>query len=318
VYTTIAAMARVFVCRPLPVDPSTILGGEDVRVFPEARPPSPEEIIRDAAGAEALLTFLSDRVDGALLDAIPTVRIVANFAVGYDNVDVDACAARGVWVTNTPDVLTEATADLAFALLLAVARRIREGERLVRDGRFDGWSPTMLLGTELSGATLGILGRGRIGTAVARRATAFGMHVIHCSRRSGVRKDELLARSDAISIHAPLTDETRHAFDDAAFARMKRGAILINTARGPIVDEAALTRALEQGRLRGAGLDVYEHEPEVHPALLARDDVVLLPHLGSATEHTRRRMAEIALLNVAAVLRGEDPPNPVTRPARVP
>ena len=311
VYTTIAAMARVFVCRPLPVDPSGILGGEDVLVFPEARPPSREEIIRDAAGAEALLTFLSDRVDGALLDALPTVRIVANFAVGYDNVDVEACAARRVWVTNTPDVLTEATADLAFALLLAVARRIREGDRLVRDGRFDGWSPTMLLGMELSGGTLGIYGRGRIGAAVERRAAAFGMEVIHCSRRSGVGKDELLARSDVISIHAPLTDETHHAFDDAAFARMKVGAILINTARGPIVDEAALARALEQGKLRGAGLDVYEREPKVDPALLARDDVVLLPHLGSATEHTRRRMAEIALLNVAAVLRGEDPPNAI-------
>lgn len=304
-------MARVFVCRPLPVDPSEVLGEVDVRVFPHPRPPARDEIIAEAAGAEALLTFLSDRVDGPLLDALPRVRVVANFAVGYDNVDVEACTARRVWVTNTPDVLTEATADLAFALVLAVARRLREGERLVREGRFDGWSPTMLLGLELCGATLGVFGFGRIGRAVARRAEAFGMNVIHCSRTSGVSKEELLARSDVITIHAPLTEETHHAFDARAFSSMKPGAILVNTARGPIVDEAALVQALSAGGLGGAGLDVFEEEPSVHSGLLARDDVVLLPHLGSATRVTRRRMAEIALENVAAVLRGEPPVTPV-------
>ncbi len=309
---TMPSMARLFVCRPLPVDPREIVGDDvDVRVFAADRPPTRDELVEGARGAEALVTLLSDRVDASLLDALPTVRVVANYAVGYDNIDVAECSARGVWVTNTPDVLTDATADLTLALILAVARRLREGEQLVRAGRFEGWSPTMLLGLELSGATLGIFGMGRIGHAVARRAEAFGMEVLHCSRGSGVSKEELLARSDVVSIHCPLTDETRHAFDDAAFGRAKQGAILINTARGPIVDEAALVRALASGRLRGAGLDVYEREPKVHPALVVRDDVVLLPHLGSATERARRRMAEIALGNAAAVLRGAEPPNPV-------
>jgi glyoxylate reductase len=250
-------------------------------------------------------------VDGALLDALPSVRVVANFAVGYDNIDVPACTARGVWVTNTPDVLTDATADLTWALLLALARRMREGERLVREGRFEGWAPTMLLGMELSGRTLGLYGFGRIGRAVARRAEGFGMRVLHTTRTSGVPFEVLLARSDVISIHAPLSLETHHAFDEAAFSRMQRHALLVNTARGPIVDEAALVRALEARNIGGAALDVYEEEPKVHPGLVGRDDVVLLPHLGSATRETRRRMAELALRNAAAVLRGERPPNPV-------
>lgn len=285
--------------------------GVEVEVFEEDRPPSREELVERARGAEGLVTLLSERIDAELLDALPSVRVVANVAVGYDNVDLAACAERGVWVTHTPGVLTEATADLAFTLLLAVARRVREGERLVRTGGFHGWSPTMLLGLELGGLTLGIYGYGRIGRAVGRRAEAFGMQVLGCSRSSDLTKRDLLERSDVISIHCPLTAETRHAFDDAAFARMRPGAILVNTARGAVVDEAALVRALESGRLRGAGLDVYEEEPAVSPGLLDRDDVVLLPHLGSATERTRRRMAEMALEDAVAVVRGREPANPV-------
>jgi glyoxylate reductase len=296
----------------LPTDAGAAFGsGVDVSVFGEARPPTRDELIAGATGAGGIVTLLSDRVDGALLDALPSVRVIANFAVGYDNVDVPACTARDVWVTNTPDVLTEATADLTFALILALSRRVREGERLIREGRFDGWSPTMLLGTELSKKTLGIFGDGRIGRAVARRAAAFGMTVIARGRERGVSFDDLLERSDVLSIHAPLDSQTHHAFDAAALSRMKPSALLINTARGPIIDESALVAALEGGQIRGAGLDVYEEEPAVHPGLLHRDDVVLLPHLGSATEETRRAMAETALANCAAVLDGRRPPNPV-------
>ncbi len=310
-------MPRIYVTRVLPLDPRAVVGEDvEVSVFGEDRPPTREELLRGAAGADGLVTLLSDAIDAELLDALPSVRVVASYAVGYDHIDVPACSARGVWVTNTPGVLTEATADFAMALLLALARRLGEGERLVRAGRFRGWSPTMLLGAELSGRTLGVLGLGRIGSAVAQRAEAFGMEVIHHSRSSGASFEELLARSDAITIHAPLTDETRHLFDAAAFARAKPGMLLVNTARGPIVDEAALVAALEAGQLGGAALDVYEREPEVHPGLLARDDVVLAPHLGSATRETRRRMAEIALVNAAAGARGQAPPNAVNAPER--
>jgi glyoxylate reductase len=258
-------------------------------------------------GASALLATLADKVDAELLDAAPRLRIVANHAVGYDNVDVPACTARGVWVTNTPDVLTDATADLTWALILALARRLREGEQVLRSGKFAGWAPTMLVGRDLRGRTLGIFGYGRIGRAVARRAEGFGMRVLFNTRGGGVSFDELLEQSDIISIHAPLTEETRHAFGPAELLRMKRGALLINTARGPLVDEAALVAVLEAGHLGGAALDVFENEPAVHQGLVGRDDVVLLPHLGSATQETRQAMAQIALSEVERVLRGERP-----------
>jgi glyoxylate reductase len=249
--------------------------------------------------------------------------------VGVDNIDLRACARRSVRVTNTPDVLTDATADLALALLLAVARRLHEGEKLLREGRFAGWAPTMLLGLELRTATLGIFGFGRIGQAVARRALGFGMKILHAGASAArpatlipelqahahniaqVSFDELLARSDVISLHAPLNERTRHAFGAVQLARMKHGALLINTARGPLVDEAALAAALASGHLGGAGLDVFEREPAVHPALLSRDDVVLLPHLGSATREARRAMAELALGDAARVLAGHAPLHPV-------
>jgi glyoxylate reductase len=310
-------MTTVFVCRRLPIDVASVLGPDvTFSVFGEDRPPTRDEILRGARDGRALVTLLSDRVDAALLDALPDLRGVANLAVGYDNVDLDACRERGVWVTNTPDVLTEATADLAFTLLLCVARRVREGERLLRAGEYVHWAPDMLLGADLADKTLGIFGFGRIGRAVARRAEAFGMRVLVSSRSRGVAKEELLERSDFVSIHAPLDASTRHAFDRAAFARMRRHAILVNTSRGPIVDEAALVEALESRTIAGAGLDVYEHEPLVHPGLFGRDDVVLLPHVGSATRETRARMAERALLNARAIALGERPPHVVVEGRR--
>lgn len=318
---------RIFVTRRLAIDPAAFVGpGLDVDVFEHDRPPSRAELLARGRGAAALVTLLSDRIDGALLDALPDVRVVANHAVGLDNIDVQAATARGVWVTHTPDVLTQATCELTWALALAVARRVREGERMVREGAFHGWSPTMLLGRELCGGVLGVFGFGRIGQAVARVGQAFGMTVLACTKgpvpaeftaRAGTQGVEvvdlagLLERSDVITIHCPLTPETHHAFGAAELARMKRGALLVNTARGPVVDEAALVDALVSGHLGGAGLDVYEGEPAVHPGLVGRDDVVLLPHIGSATLEARTRMAELALGDAARVLRGQRPAHPV-------
>jgi glyoxylate reductase len=299
---------RVFITRRLALAPASVLGsGIEIDQYDsEEALPRPQLLAR-VHEASGLLPILGDRIDQELLDAAPRLRIVANHAVGYDNVDVKACTARGVWVTNTPDVLTDATADLTWALILALSRRLREGERLLRSGEFRGWAPTMLLGRELRDQTLGILGYGRIGRAVARRAEGFGMRVLFTARGGGVPFDALLQDSDVLSIHCPLTPQTRHLFGAAELLRMKRGALLINTARGPIVDEAALVAALQAGHLGGAALDVFENEPAVHPGLLARDDVVLLPHLGSSTRQARERMARIALEQIERVLRGERP-----------
>jgi glyoxylate reductase len=299
---------RVFITRRLALDPREVLGpGIDVDLHDSELAPSRDDLVRRAAEADALLPILSDKIDTRLLDAATRLRIVANHAVGFDNVDLAACTARGIWVTNTPGVLTESTADLTWALILSLARRLREGERMLRAGEYRGWAPTMLLGRELRGLTLGLIGYGRIARAVARRAEGFGLNVIFNTRGGGVALDELLQRSDIVSLHSPLTEETHHLISAAELLRMKRGALLINTARGPIVDEAALVAALESRHLGGAGLDVFEEEPEVHPGLLNRDDVVLLPHLGSATIETRREMGRIALSQVELVLRGERP-----------
>jgi glyoxylate reductase len=307
---------RVFITRKLALDPASVLGpGIEIDQFDSEEPLPRAELLKRVAEASALLPILGDRVDRELVDAAPRLRIVANHAVGYDNVDVQACTERGIWVTNTPGVLTESTADLAFTLLLALARRVREGERMVREGKWLGWAPTQLLGMELRGKTLGILGYGRIGQAVARRAEGFGMRVLFTDERGGVPLDELLQDSDIISIHTPLLPETRHLIGAAELLRMKRGALLINSARGPIVDEAALVAALQAGHLGGAALDVYENEPRVHPGLLGRDDVVLLPHLGSATRETRQAMGRLALTDVELVLRGERPQHPVNEVA---
>lgn len=271
----------------------------------------------------AVVTLLTDRVDAALLARTPRLRVVANMAVGVDNVDLAACRARGVAVTNTPGVLTEATADLAFGLLLCAARRIAEGDRLVRRGAFPGWSPSFLLGARVHGATLGVVGLGRIGQAVARRARGFGMRVVYAGGRPlapeleralgavRVGVDDLFAGCDFVSLHCPLVPETRHLVNAARLARMRPGAVLVNTARGPCVDEAALAGALARGPLGAAGLDVFEDEPRVHPALLALDNVVLAPHIGSADRPTREAMARVAADNVLAVLAGGAPLTPV-------
>lgn len=279
---------------------------------------------RDHLGeAAALLCLLTDRVDAELLRQAPRLRVVANAVAGYEHVDVAACRARGILVTNTPDVLTEATADLAWALVLATVRRLPQAERSLRAGEFRGWGFADYLGGDLFGATLGVFGMGRIGRAVARRARASGMQVVYLSRTPlpeaeeralgarAVDRDELLATSDVLTLHAPLTPQTRHWLDGAALARMKPAAYVVNTARGPLVDEEALAAALAAGRLAGAGLDVYEEEPRVHPALLGLDNVVLLPHVGSATRRTREAMASLAARNVHAVLSGGMPLTPV-------
>ncbi len=278
---------------------------------------------RQLADADAVVTLLHDRVDTAFLAAGPDLRIVANVAVGYNNVDVDACAARGVRVTNTPGVLTDATADLTIGLLLAVTRRLGEGERLIRSGTTWKWGMFMMLGTGLQGRRLGIVGMGGIGQAVATRARAFGMQVVYHNRSRVspevearldarlVPLDELLATSDVVSLNCPYSEATHHLIDAAALAAMRPSAFLINTARGPIVHESALVDALRDGTIAGAGLDVFEHEPDVDAGLLGLDNVVLVPHLGSATVETRDAMADLAARNVVAVLRGDPPLTPV-------
>jgi len=312
-------MPRIVVTRALPQSALDALArtGADVWVSPEDRALEPAELHAAVGGADAVVTLLHDRVDDAFLDAAGDgLRVVANVAVGYDNVDVAAAAARGVIVTNTPGVLTDATADLAIALLLAITRRIGEGERLIRSGTSWAWSIDFMLGRGLRGKTLGIVGYGEIGRATAARARAFGMEVVYTKRSRGddpgqVELGELLERAHVVSLHCPLTEATRHLIDAAALARMRDDAYLVNTARGPIVDEAALAAALRDRVIAGAALDVFEREPEVHPDLLELDDVVLVPHLGSATVETRTAMAELAAANVVAVLAGEDPQTPV-------
>jgi glyoxylate reductase len=302
-------MARCFVTRRIPGPAlERLIDAHDVEVWPHRLPPTPDELREHVAGAEGLLSLLTDTVDEALLDAAPDLRAISNYAVGTDNVDLEAATARDIPVGNTPDVLTDATADLAFALLLALARRLPEGERDVRDGQWVTFEPDRNLGAEVTGATLGIVGFGRIGKAVARRAEGFGMEILHTG---DVELEELLARSDFVTLHCPLTPETRHLIDKRAFSRMKRSAYLINTARGPVVDEAALAWALQHHLLAGAALDVYENEPVVHPDLLSLENVLLVPHLGSGTTETRTAMADLAAENVRAVLAGRPPLTPV-------
>lgn len=272
---------------------------------------SPEELREKVRGKAGLVCVLTDRVDDALLDAAPELRIVANIAVGYDNIDVRAAAQRGVIVTNTPDVLTEATAELTWALILTAARRIGEGERLIRRGAWKGWAIDFMLGTELRGKQLGIIGRGRIGRAVAARASAFGMTAKFA--KEDMSTDELLVSSDVISINTSLRPDTRHLIDRRALMRMKRSAILVNTARGPVVDEEALAWALKERLIAAAALDVYEKEPIVHEDLLTMENVVLAPHLGSATRETRTAMIDLAVSNVIEVLAGR-PPLTAVRP----
>ncbi len=306
---------RIVVTRQIPEPGLELLqAAGDVWLSEEDRALDPEELHRVIAGADAVVSMLHDRVDGAFLDAAgPQLRVVANVAVGYDNIDVDAAAERGVVITNTPGVLVDATADLALALILAVTRRLGEGERLLRERRPWTWNMFFMLGTSVAGKTLGIVGPGQIGRATAARAQAFGMEVIYAGRSGGAAAlEELLASSDVVSLHCPLTPETRHLINAERLGLMRPTAYLINTARGPVVDEPALVRALQDGVIAGAGLDVFEHEPEVHPGLLELENVVLVPHLGSATVETRTAMATLAARNVVSVLSGEPPLTPVT------
>lgn len=312
-------MPRVFVTRILPGDAVERLREHaDVDVWPDEMPPPYETLRERVAECDGLISLLTDRVDAPLIGAAPRLRVISNVAVGYDNIDVAAATARGIPVGNTPGVLTETTADLAWALILATARRIPEAERFVRDGRWRTWDPRLLLGYDVHGATLGVVGFGAIGRAVARRAAGFGMRVLAASR-SAIRNagdvrqaglDELLRESDFVSLHVPLTDETREMIGERELRAMKRTAVLVNTARGGVVDQAALVRALREGWIAGAGLDVAAVEPiPAGDPLLSAPNCVLLPHIGSASHATRERMAEMAVDNCIAGLRGERLPN---------
>jgi glyoxylate reductase len=281
-------------------------------MWPDVWPPTPQELRMRSGECEGLLCTLSDRIDAELLDACPRLRVIANYAVGYDNIDVAAARSHGVAVGNTPDVLTDATADLAFALLLAAARRVVEGERAVRAGEWGAWRPDFLIGPDVSGTTLGIVGYGKIGQAVARRARGFDMEVLWSGSSGGTPLFELLERSDHVSLHCPLTEATFHLIDEAALRAMKPTAVLVNTARGAVVDPVALRRALEQGWIAAAGLDVTEPEPLApDDPLLAAPGVVVTPHIASASVRARARMADLAVDNLLAGLAGGALPNAV-------
>jgi glyoxylate reductase len=307
------AQARVFVTRELPGGALDRLRAEhDVEVWPERTPPPRADLLARAPELEGLLALLTDTVDAELMDAAPNLRAISNYAVGVDNVDVEAAGARGIPVGNTPDVLTESTADLAVALMLAIARRLAEGEAYVRAGEWRTWEPGLLLGRDLHGATVGIVGHGRIGQAVGRRLDGFGCELLTTSRSGGVSLEELLERSDFVTIHCPLTPETRGLIGANALGRMKPTAYLVNTARGPIVDTEALAAALQSDEIAGAALDVTDPEPLPgdHP-LLTAPNLLVVPHVGSATVATRERMADMAVDNLLAGLAGEPMPNQV-------
>jgi glyoxylate reductase len=300
-------MARCFVTRRLPGTAVDRLAAvHEVEVWPERLPPRPPELRARAAESEGLLTLLTDRVDAELIAGSPHMRAISNYAVGVDNVDVDAATARGIPVGHTPDVLTETTADLAVALMLGIARRLAEGDRLVRAGAWLIWEPELLLGRDLHDATVGIVGLGRIGRAVARRVEGFGCRVVHSSSSGGVPIEELLERSDFVTLHCPLTPRTHGLIDDEALERMRPTAYLVNTARGEIVETAALLRALHKGSIAGAALDVTDPEPLPRGhVLLEAPNLLVLPHVGSATHATREAMADMAVDNLIAALAGE-------------
>ena len=317
---------RVFVTRRIPeAGLAAVRAVAEVDLWDDELPPPREVLLERVRGVDGLLSLLTDRVDSELLDAAgPGLKVVSNYAVGYDNIDVAACHERGVAVGNTPGVLTETTADLAFALLMAVARRLPESHDFVRQDRWQTWGPLLLLGVDIHGATLGIVGFGRIGREMARRAQGFGMRTLYHSRTQAppaveaelgatfVSLDDLLAQSDFVSLHTALTEETRHLIDADALARMKAGAVLINSSRGPVVDQAALADALRSGHLFGAGLDVTDPEPmRADDPLLTLPNCLVVPHIASASVRTRDRMAEKAAANLIAGLRDEALPDPV-------
>ncbi|MCD6222618.1 MAG: D-glycerate dehydrogenase [Thermoplasmata archaeon] len=314
-------MASIFMTRRLPDIAIKMLEKEhDLEIYEGDAPPSKEEIIAGIKGKDALICLLTDPIDREVMDASPSLKIIANYAVGYDNIDVEYATKKGIVVTNTPGVLTETVADLTWALMLSIARRICEGDEFMRQGKFKGWAPLLMLGGDVYDKTLGIIGAGRIGRAVARRAIGFNMNVIYYSRHRNeeierecnakyVGFDELLRQADFISLHVPLTEETYHMIGWEELNKMKRTAYLINTARGKCIDEEALYKALKNGVIAGAALDVFENEPKVHEGLAKLKNVVLTPHIGSASLETRTKMAEMVAKNVIAALKGERAPN---------
>ena len=313
---------KVLVTREIPEAGLKVLDGFDVTVLSD-RPPERGELLEAVQGASGVLSTVTEEMDAEVMDAAGEgLRVIANMAVGYDNIDVGAARERGIVVTNTPEVLTETTADTTFLLLLAAARRLGEAERLLRAGKWGAWGPKQLLGPDVWGKKLGLVGLGRIGRAVARRASGFDMDILYydqyrnesAEEELGARYlqlDDLLRESDFVSIHAPLTPETRHLIGERELGLMQPTAVLVNASRGPVVDEGALADALENKHIFAAGLDVYEEEPKIHPKLLELENVVLAPHIGSASMETRDKMATLAAENLAAVLRGEEPKTPV-------
>ena len=313
--------ANVLVTRRIPDESIRMLEAACgvVDVNPHDRAMTRDEFLAAVRGRDGLLCLLTEDIDDEVLDVSPGLKGVAIYAVGYNNIDVDACTRRGIPVTNTPDVLTDTTADIAWALIFATARRVAEGDRYVREGRFTGWGPLLMLGSDVTGQTLGIIGAGRIGTATAARAAGFSMPIVYTSRsrseaieRLGARYlplDDLLRESDFVSLHVPLTPETTHLIGARELDLMKPTAYLVNTTRGPVVDEKALVQALRDGAIAGAGLDVFEREPELEPGLADLENVVMLPHVGSGTVATRIRMGNVAATNLIAMVNGEDPPN---------
>lgn len=317
---------RVVITGRVPEQAVTMLQAEhEVLAWRSETLVSREQLLHRVDGADAILSLLTEKVDAELLEAAgPQLKVVSNVAVGFNNIDVAACRARGIVATNTPGVLTDATADIAMALILMSTRRLAEGERVIRSEQPWQWGMFYMLGTSIQGSRLGVVGMGQIGAALARRAKAFGMTIAYSNRSEiapelaaelgceRLSMDELLETSDVVSLHCPYSDATHHLIDTAALAKMKSSAYLINTARGPVVDEEALADALRSGQIAGAGLDVFEREPDVHADLLGLDNAVLIPHLGSATIETRTAMATLAATNTLAVLRGEAAPNPIT------
>ncbi len=311
----------IYLTRPLSDEAMMEIGATfDLRWHEEDRPLLKSEIKEGLREAEGLISMLSDDIDREIIETAPRLKIIANYAVGYNNIDLKAARERGIAVTNTPGVLTETTADLCWALLMATARRIPEGDRYLKSGKWTGWAPTQLLGRDIYGKTLGLVGMGRIGQAVAKRAAGFSMRVVYFSRtrRPEIEKalgldflplEALLRTSDFLSLHLPLTEDTRHLIDRKALLSMKSGAVLINTARGPIVDEGALVESLKTGQIAGAGLDVFEEEPKISAELLQMDNVVTLPHIGSATFETRLEMGRRVLENLSSLFSGKHPPN---------
>ena len=316
-------MAKVVVTGKIPAVALERLRAEHtVHAWEDESPIARDELLKRVAGADAIVSLLTEKIDGELLDAAgKQLRSVSNVAVGYNNIDVPACRERNVLVTNTPGVLTEATADIAMALILMSTRRLAEGERVIRAQQPWQWGMFYMLGSSIQGSQLGIVGMGQIGAAVARRARAFGMTIAYTKRSpldaetakelnaTHMELDELLATSDVVSLHCPYSPETHHLMNASTIGKMKKSAYLINTARGPVVDEEALATALQQGKIAGAGLDVFEKEPTVHQALIGLDNAVLIPHLGSATVETRTAMANLAVTNALAVLSGKTAPN---------